>query len=378
MSIDKNHIKIPEFVIEYLSNPEDRDLHGCLMDWLENEQNHKVFNELNDIWQSSLLVAKKDSYNTKDAWKKLTGSIPIHARRKTRGLSSSAGSIVKYWLIAGSIIIGIVILGALGYKCYQNNYKYLQFTEYMVPYGSRSNVVLPDGSEVWINAGSVLKYNSNYALRNREIYLNGEAYFKVKPDTRIPFEVKLKTISIKAVGTSFNITAYSDEPVIEATVQEGRIQIINAGKTKKNTCQNVYLNANQKFIISTSNTGSTNQSKQSVKNINRSLSLVKYDNNYKIISNINPELSISWKDENWIIEQERLDDFAIKLQRRYNVKIIFADESLKAYTFSGIIKNETLEQVLKAIHLTAPIEYDVSDNIITFSASKRLQNEMMN
>ena len=95
---------------------------------------------------------------------------------------------------------------------------------------------------------------------------------------------------------------------------------------------------------------------------------------FEIMSNIDPHITTSWKDENWIIEKEHLKDFAVKLERRYNVKIFFAEESIKDYVFSGVIKNETLEQVLKAIYLTAPIEYKINEDKVTLYSSKRLQH----
>lgn len=370
MSSTDKHINLPDFVVEFLSETWDSDIDKELIDWLNSEKNRKTFNQVNDIWQASILIKRDDIYDIKDAWKKMDSSIPLKKRRKMGGLSAT----VRFWFVAASIIALVFVLGVLGYNYFEVSNRKLQHTEYSVPYGSRSNILLPDGSEVWINAGSVLKYSPDFSLKNREVFLSGEAFFKVAEGNKLPFEVKLKTISFKALGTSFNIKAYEDDSAIEATVTEGRIQISSAGKTLVDR-SSIYLSANQKLIITNSkplkSKPSTQFDSSRSENQYRSIRKPISDMNSKIISNIDPKVCTSWKDEKWIIEQERLDNFAVMLQRRYNVKIIFANEELKEYIFSGIIKNETLEQVLDAIYLTAPIEYKVDSNTIVFQSNKR-------
>lgn len=374
MNSEDKHIIVPESVAECLSESLDIEKNKELIDWLKAEENRKTFNQLNDIWQSSLLIMRDDKYDIIDAWKKVDSSIPLKKRRKIGRLSTSISATARSWFFAASIFALAIFLGVLGYNSLELRNRKLHYTEYSVPYGSRSNILLPDGSKVWINAGSVLKYSSDFSLKNREVFLSGEAFFKVAEGSRLPFEVKLKTISFKALGTSFNIKAYEDESVIEATVVEGKVQIASAGKTLINR-SNIYLGSNQKLIITNSKSlkskPSTQFSPSRSGNQYRSTTTSKSDANCKIISNINPNVCTSWKDEQWIIEQERLDNFAVMLQRRYNVKIIFANQGLKEYIFSGIIKDETLEQVLDAIYLTAPIEYRVNGNTITFKRNNR-------
>jgi len=94
-----------------------------------------------------------------------------------------------------------------------------------------------------------------------------------------------------------------------------------------------------------------------------------------VIQKIDPLPITSWKDNDWVIKGESLDNLAVKLERRYNVKIIFLDESLKKYKFSGILKDETFEQVLKILQISMPILFTVNDNKVTLSEDKAFKSK---
>jgi transmembrane sensor len=241
-----------------------------------------------------------------------------------------------------------------------------------------SKVILPDSSIVWINAGSTLKYNSDFGFKNRDVCLRGEAFFDIAKNPQLPFDVKLKKISFRAIGTKFNIKAYKEDPFIEAIVEEGKIQLHGINQKSHKNNAPVYVAARQKLVIPRTGimtkTGPGKEPAQNKSAKQPPSATQKSEINYTIYSDVNTEIPTSWKEENWIIDRERFEDFAVMLQRRYNVKIIFADESLKNFTFSGVIKNETLEQMLEAIYLTTPIEYEIDGNVITLLKNKRFKS----
>ncbi|NJO68692.1 MAG: DUF4974 domain-containing protein [Bacteroidetes bacterium] len=95
----------------------------------------------------------------------------------------------------------------------------------------------------------------------------------------------------------------------------------------------------------------------------------------EVSKEIDPELYTSWKDKRWIFEKQKFEDIAIILERLYDVKIIFKDEQLKNYRLSGSLQEENLEQVLKAIQFTIPLDFSISHNEVVFSINNRLKNK---
>ena len=107
------------------------------------------------------------------------------------------------------------------------------YSEIKAPLGARSEIRLNDGTEVMLNAGSSIKYSSDYNLNNRNLVLEGEAYFKVAREPPLPLVVNAGNIDIKATGTEFNVKAYSDDGMIETTLVVGEVEISSKGKNNK-------------------------------------------------------------------------------------------------------------------------------------------------
>jgi len=122
------------------------------------------------------------------------------------------------------------------------------YTEIKAPFGSKSEIKLPDGTVVILNAGSVLTYSNNFNTYNRDVSLTGEAYFKVAKNLKIPLIVDAGSISIKAVGTEFNVKAYADEEIIETTLVSGKVEIVQEGTGHEGN-DAVGLAPNQKAIF---------------------------------------------------------------------------------------------------------------------------------
>jgi transmembrane sensor len=120
--------------------------------------------------------------------------------------------IFSFYKAAAILVFAFFIGGALSYIIFNKTPQSVSaFTIIKAPYGAKSEVILPDGSHVWINAGSSIKYDNNYNKTSRTLLLEGEAYFKVAKNKDIPFIVNTADIDIVAVGTEFNVKAYADE-----------------------------------------------------------------------------------------------------------------------------------------------------------------------
>jgi transmembrane sensor len=241
------------------------------------------------------------------------------------------------------------------------------FNEIKAPLGARSEVKLSDGTQVILNAGSSLKYHSDYNMNNRDLILEGEAYFKVARNVDLPLIVNAGNISIRATGTEFNIKAYSEEEIIETTLIEGKVEI--SQKNENSRSKMLVLLPNQKAIyVKKSDQITLGKIKEAEPLAVRP---PKIDTDRLLVSQkTDVDQVTAWTHNKLIIRSENLENLCIKLQRKYNVTFIFGNEEIKNCRFSGILFDETLEQVLNVIKLTAPIDYVVDGKIVLLVSNK--------
>lgn len=231
------------------------------------------------------------------------------------------------------------------------------------PYGAITELQLLDGTHIMLNAGSSLKYNNGFNIQNRDIFLEGEAYFRVNQNSTLPFIVNASNISVKALGTEFNLKAYIDEGTIEATLIKGSIEIIKTGDGADEGEKILDLEPRQKAIYIKH---SDQLTIDSLIDLDPSVYKPSYVNNDKVL--ISPEADIkqiiAWTNNELVIKSESLESLSVKLQRKYNVKIIFGDNNVKKYRFTGLLRDEPIEQVLNAIKLSAPIDFRVDGKTV--------------
>lgn len=246
---------------------------------------------------------------------------------------------------------------------------------FFAPMGAKAITVLPDGSKVWLNAGSSLTYDPvMYGQSDRFVTLVGEGYFKVASNKKKPFIVSAKNLKIKALGTEFNVKAYPEENKIETTLVNGVIKVEGSGADKKNI--NITLIPKQKMVVFSE--------KVKMNHVQPSGSLVKspavhVDSLPKVLSpvvekEVKTDLYTSWKDGKWIIEGENIGDLAVQLERKFNVQITFNSDELKKYKFTGTFQNETLEQVMKVLKMTAPLTFKIEKGRVELNIDPELRS----
>lgn len=251
--------------------------------------------------------------------------------------------------------------------------KIVSYTEIKAPYGSKSEIRLPDGTLVILNAGSVLKYSNEFNTDNRDISLVGEAYFKVAKNEKIPLIVNAGTINIRAVGTEFNIKAYDEEGTIETTLIEGKVEITSEGKDDSQD-QFVDLVPNQKAIF-IKNEESFILEKLKTRDSVLVRPVQAVNNKFLISPKVNVNQIVAWTEGKLILRGENLENLCVELERKYDVKFIFSDEEIKKYRFTGVLLDETLEQVLNVIKLTAPIHYTLERKNVYMSSDRENINK---
>jgi ferric-dicitrate binding protein FerR (iron transport regulator) len=193
----------------------------------------------------------------------------------------------------------------------------------------------------------------------------------------MPFRVKTSDVWITAIGTAFNVKAYSDEGVIETTLEKGEVRIDELDESKmKVESTPVFLKPNQKavFVKSNKNLSVNNTVQKSPVPSNEPVNNIK-TNPLRVDSYVDTKLTTSWKDSRWIFKSEKLIKLAPILERRYDITVTFRDSVLSSYKFTGILKEESLEQVLKAICLAAPIRYEIMHNQVLFFEDSGQKNK---
>ena len=205
--------------------------------------------------------------------------------------------------------------------------------------GQRSHVLLPDGTEVWLNSHTQLSYTTDYGKKERRVDLEGEAYFEVAKDKEHRFVVRAGGMDVEALGTTFNVKAYKEDKTLTTTLLEGKVRTTIGQKE-------AILYPDQQ---------------------------VEYNKEKGTLQVSRPENAVyasMWRHGELAFSGETLEEIASLFQRLYNVEVRFDSDKIKQYRFSGVIKNNSLENVIELISLTAPIEYVVKKDTIVLSEKR--------
>lgn len=265
--------------------------------------------------------------------------------------------------IAASLI-GLILLG---YYFYQDRTKEeTNEREVAAISGSKSFITLPDGSLVWLNSDSRIYYDKDFDKQTREVRLEGEAYFDVKKDTKHPFIVHTNEIDIKVLGTAFNVRSYSGDKTVEATLIRGSVEIINKLDP---TAPKILLKPLEKFTASKEVSDNRRLGKQLVHNVTEiqkkipivSISPLKE----KVVDSTFVETS--WMFNRLQFDGDSFEELARKMERWYNVQIIFKDPSVSKLRLAGVFEDETIDQALKALQIITPFKYKIKKNVVEIS-----------
>ena len=205
----------------------------------------------------------------------------------------------------------------------------LQYNTLKTPRGGEYTVVLSDGTKVYLNAASELKYPVQFDSKKRQVHLSGEAYFEVAKDECRPFFVQAGDVRIRVLGTSFNVTSYPERERIETTLEQGRIQITN-GKEQINVVpgkQVVYNKKNNRFEVKV----------------------------------VDTKLYTSWKDGYYKFDQMTLEEIMETLALWYDLNVFYANAEVKSLEFTGRLRRyDRVEGLFKKIEQTDLVEFELN------------------
>lgn len=275
----------------------------------------------------------------------LPESVPMPETRRLPG---------RWWAAAAAILI-LGIAGALLYRGRQDTgiarvapVTAARDKEVVTRYGTRSFLELPDGSKLWLNAGSRVKYAEGFA-GGRELTLTGEAFFDVKHDPGRPFIIHTGKLDIKVLGTSFNLKAYPGDSAVETTLIDGKVEI----DFQDNNHESIVLRPSEKVIIPIRETRLTKERSAPVDRLT-----VNPDPTYRTL------IETSWVEDKLIFRNETFSDVSKRLERWYNIHFSFEDKRHLQDKLTGYFKDQPIKNVMDALQISLGFRYRIDGDTI--------------
>jgi ferric-dicitrate binding protein FerR (iron transport regulator) len=231
--------------------------------------------------------------------------------------------------------------------------------------GSKSNIRLPDGTQVWLNGDTRLSYSNDFIGNTREVYLEGEAFFDVSHDAAHPFIIHTNKINIKVLGTAFNVRSYPQDETVETSLVRGKIEVI----LKSRPDEKIILSPNEKLIVSNKNTEPEVGRRSMLQDGTPAVTI-------KSVTSMASESSAdsstdsaiaetAWMNDEFAFFNQTLEQIAMDLERRFGVVVLFGDEHVKSYRYSAFFDREGVEKILGVLSLSKKFNYTMEGKKIT-------------
>jgi ferric-dicitrate binding protein FerR (iron transport regulator) len=271
----------------------------------------RIFDAKDLVGQASKVTPPEEAWNI------------VKSRIKRKHHFSNTG----LWRFAAAVI-GIIL--TIGWFAGHDIRSYFldseKFIAIVSPNGEVKNLTLADGTDVWLNSGSVLKYSNRFGKANRHVIVEGEALFEVAKDSNNPFTVSLGNSKVIVLGTKFNVKAYLTDDICEVVLVEGSIEYVNSQK-------NIFIEPGER-----------------IREVGGSKNLV--------VDKVDTEKYILWTNRTANFDSKTLLDLVSVLEQWYGIEFEFANEDAKSYTFTGRINQEhTLDYTLKIIEMTNKVKF---------------------
>ncbi|RYY69264.1 MAG: FecR family protein [Chitinophagaceae bacterium] len=236
-----------------------------------------------------------------------------------------------------------------------------KFKEIQTRKGARTKIKLPDGSDVWLNAGSKLNFDKNFEGDTREVYLTGEAYFDVVHNAEKPFIIHTTKINVKVLGTRFNVKAYEGDKTTETSLIKGSVEVF----LKSDPNKKYLLKPNQKLVLSneTAIASETIASRAAVNPLQFNPKVAITELSY--LHDEKADVESSWTRNILSFEDELFSEVAKKMERWYDVTIVFKNKRWEREYMSGSFEQEDLEQALIALKYSTGFNFKTDGKTVT-------------
>lgn len=335
MKTEKEHID--ELIVSCFSDGLDENARLELRKWITaSAENEKYFMQRQEIWFSAIHGKEDEQYDKRKAFEQFRNRIA------SQGLNDKKVRRVPPLSIFWRYAAVIAVLFSVSYFSYWRGGAKVKdgFSEMVVeaPLGSRTKLTLPDGTLVWLNAGSRMAYSQGFGVEDRKVELTGEGYFEVKRNEEVPFVVKTNSLQVRVLGTKFNFRDYPDDAEAIVSLSEGKVALSNLLKREKEA----FLSPNERVVLDKKNGRMHVES--------------------SVVSN-----ALQWTNGYLFFDEELLTDVAKELERSYNVKIQIASDSLKSFRFYGnfVRREQSIQEVLDVLSATRKIHYTIEGRKVT-------------
>ena len=304
------------------------EIEAYLISFEDDDELYEATIFMKNIWAAAQLSAAPDDERVaQEGWAKLRANIKKERRHRWKWLRIAAAALMTGVIIFASFFAGQQII--------QKKFAAVAYLTLAVPAGEFAQLTLSDGSEVWLNACSKLTYPERFTSKTREIKLEGEGLFKVASNVKRSFVVKTESVDVIATGTQFNVSAYSDENQITATLIEGVISLVSETRG-----MNFKVNAGQMAV---------------------------FDKKTEQISakETDTDMQTAWIHGEFRFRDMTLEDIAKRFERMYAVTFVFDNEIMKQRKFTGTFyKHQTVESILQILQITGKFQYSIEMNTV--------------
>lgn len=310
---------------KYIRGSISEEEYNELQQQIQNDSDSSVGDMLNECWQKDLNIHVMPRAAKERTRKQIDEKIKKDIRRIWFKRAST---------IAASILIPILIISTVYFYKEMDHYKQIP-NIVSVNKGQRAGITLPDGTIVHLNSESKLTYTPDFNGKLREVVLEGEAFFEVTPNKEKPFIVKTSVFDVEVLGTSFNVSVYNDENIVETALMEGKVKLTMQGCPSKP----VYLTPSQKFIYSRSDRQGT-------------------------ISIMEGDTELAWKQGILAFNAEPLEEVFRKIERWYGVTMHYDKESLVNDNFTGQFKMISIQEMMNILRMHYNLKFKIENNDI--------------
>lgn len=298
------------------------------------DRNESGLSNLTDeeLWVSSAVADDTQQYDVDQAFERF---------RKRTGLDQSGRQSYKWYRTWSVAAVAIVLLGLITVTAYWQGSRQIQsnFSDIVVeaPLGSKTKLTLPDGSTVWLNAGSKMVYSQGFGVSDRRLAFQGEGYFEVEKNDEMPFLVQTHDVNVTVVGTKFNFRNYPEDEEAVVELLEGKVALEN--QLKEEAVR--YLSPNEKMVLHKA-TGKMDITSAKVKEVTL------------------------WTENILLFDEDLLPDIVRELERSYHVQIEIENEDLKQTRFYGQFNQleQNIYDVLGMLSETGKLKYHEEGKVI--------------
>ena len=335
--MEEENKHIDELIANYLTEGLDKNALDELKTWIAaSAENQQYFIRQREIWFSAVSREAASVYDKDKAFENFRNR--VESQTEIQSTSRRGFSLSALWRYAAVVAI-IIAVGCISYWQGEVNVKDT-FADISVeaPLGSKTKLYLPDGTLVWLNAGSRMTYSQGFGVDNRKVELEGEGYFEVKRNEKIPFFVKTKDLQLQVLGTKFNFRDYPEDHEVVVSLLEGKVGLNNLLREEKEAV----LSPDERAVLNKANGLLT-------------------------VESVTASNASQWTDGYLFFDEELLPDIAKELERSYNVKIHIANDSLKTFRFYGnfVRREQNIQEVLEALASTEKMQYKIEERNIT-------------